>query len=226
MNLLTVPVLVGRHIHLVARVATELREPLMELDAQKVRKVPRTSLWRSDFSVKVVLITLAVFVVLCFGMNVNLFRSEAWIPRSIWATALINVLPTALLMRIAMHYRQGFKGMRFNLFTGAMVAALLYALSLLVTYFLVAFTIPEVFTRFSGTPFETHDVPFITREGYGCRHEVYSPTFDIGGPRGYYCPGSDEYAALGKEGVAHVYGRQSWFGRHIDYMELEQGPRL
>jgi len=200
----------------------------MQFDAQKTREVRSTSRWPPEFSGKGVLIAAAVFVVLVFGTKVNFFRSDAWSPQSLWATALVNVLSAALFMRGAMRNKQGLKGMRFNVFTGTMVAALFYALTLLVTYFLVAFTIPEVFTRLGGTPFEIHDVHFFTHQGSyrgGCPREVHSPLFELGGPHGYYCAGRNEYAALGKEGTAHVYGRQSWFGRHIDYLEPEETPR-
>jgi hypothetical protein len=166
------------------------------------------------------LIAIGWFALLMYGAKVSFFRSPEWLLPSIGITALVNFVPTALFLRTVK--RKGLQGMRLGFMKGTMVAALAYTLMALFSFFLVAYTLPDTYTRFAGTPVRVDQVLYTTRTGIysgGCRYEVHAAMLARGSTNLHYCAGAQEFAALGESGVARVYARRSWFGRHVYYVE-------
>jgi hypothetical protein len=160
------------------------------------------------------------FLGFLYGLHCNFFRSSVWTQTSIAATALIMLPITFALMTRA--FRTGLKGARVTVFRVLMIASLLFVLLGLAMFFIVAYTLPDLYTRMTGQPIEIRGVEFSKARSFGrggCRYTVRAAAFARGSVRGHYCAGPNEFDALPQSGVARAYARQSWFGRHVDSIE-------
>ncbi len=166
---------------------------------------------------------LVAILAIFYGLNCNFFRSSQWTYTSIVATTLVMLPVTFALMRRA--FQNGLKGVRITVFRALMIASLLFVLFGLLMFFIVAYALPDVYTRITGLPIEIRGVEISKARSYGrgtCRYEVHATIFSLGSVQGHYCAGSDEFDELPENGVARAYARQSWFGRHVYFVEPER----
>ena len=146
------------------------------------------------------------FIGFMYGLRCSFFRSADWSRISIGITALVSLLVALSLLRLARN--TGLRGIRLNLFH---------------EFMLVAYALPDIYTRYAGQPIAMRDVEFSKVRSYGrgsCGYQVRATDF-ARSVEGNYCAGPNEFDALPNHGLARAYARRSWLGRHVYFVEPE-----
>ena len=172
------------------------------------------------------LVLAMVFLPFIYGITGGFHRSDAWMYTSIAATAVVAAIPAFLLTRLALHRGPDAAMLRrAGFFSALMLFGLIFVIVALYAFFIVAYALPDLYTRAAGTPFEVHDVAYTKYRSGGireCRYQLRGPHFAQGTARkGHFCVGERAFESLPDKGRVSVGGIETWFGRRLDYVVLE-----
>jgi hypothetical protein len=205
-----------------AQVATR-RGTTLELPrprVQRVRMLPRRrkSKYPQWFGTAVICV-LAVSMIT--GTRVDFFLSDPWLRTSPFVALVPAAWPMWWVARAVFlnpDETQQLSSPAARALVGwTLIPFLVYAAS----WIIVARTIPDFITRFSGRSFsETHILSKrYERSRRSCDYRVTGPPFTGQFGRNYYCAWISEFERLPNKGPMVIRGRKTWFGRHVDSIE-------
>jgi hypothetical protein len=155
------------------------------------------------------------------GIHVSVYRSAEWTRMSIVATLAIAIVLAIPLTRHG--FKHGIKAHRPPTVPASLgVGSLMCAMAAVLLYIPVTFTLPDLYTRVAGTPYERVH-PDLSKQPSsgrgGCKYGIAAPGFPRNGVKLAYCASSLEFSALPEHGPMRVIGRETWFGQRIDLID-------
>lgn len=155
------------------------------------------------------------------GMRVDFFLSDPWLRTSPFVALVPAALPMWWVARAVFISPDETQQLSSPAARALVAWTLIPFLVFAASWIIVARTIPDFITRFSGSAFsESHILSkHYERSRRSCDYRVTGPPFDEQFPRSYYCAWISEYERLPDTGPMVIRGRKSWFGRHVDSIE-------
>jgi hypothetical protein len=170
---------------------------------------------------------IAVALLAVWGSRANFFPSDRWLGISVYPVILAGLAVTLLTVLAARGTRFGFPEIRSTWIRAGLAVVIVPAFAIFMSWLVLSIAVPDIITRLSESHIaEIHELRKEHVDSHrGCDHRVFGPPFERGYSIGYYCAGPAEFARLPARGAMRIHGRQSWFGKHVEWVEPVDPPK-